>query len=486
MWDDSVAATHVYATKHNASRYNVAVEFLDRHRELARLDALLTGGARLAVVHGRRRIGKTRLLVEWVRRRGGVYTVADRSAPELQRAWLADAVASRLPAVAEATWPTWAALLRAIAREAGREAWPGPLVLDELPYLVEGSPELPSVLQRWVDHDAAEAGLVVVLAGSSQHLMQGLVLDASEPLYGRAHEVLHLAPLPPGHALEALGSDDPVEAVQFVSAWGGVPRYWELAVGARGTVEDRVDALVLDPLGPLHDEPDRLLAEESPPAVALRPILDALGAGAHRLSEIAGRIGRPATSLARPMQRLQQLGLVRRELPFGEPAASSKRSLYRIADPFLRLWFRVVAPHRAELRVVARRDRLSLFRRHWPVLAGEAWEELCRASVPLLGDDSTLGRLGPWGPASRWWHGAEPEWDVVAESLDGRRVLVGEARLSARSPEEEARRLAGRPTPFEGRDVVRALFVPRVEDGVGPAGVVTVGAAQVVGGGRGT
>ena len=97
-----------------------------------------------------------------------------------------------------------------------------------------------------------------------------------------------------------------------------------------------IDDLVLNPLSPLHEEPDRLLREDLPPAVALRPVLDAIGLGAHRVSEIAARIQTPATSLSRPLQRLMELDLVQRETPFGAPSASARRSLYKIADPFCR------------------------------------------------------------------------------------------------------------------------------------------------------
>ena len=221
--------------------------------------------------------------------------------------------------------------------------------MDELPYLVSSCPSLPSVLQAWVDHEAKDAGLVVAVAGSAQHMMQGLVLDAGAPLYGRATEMIRLGPLPAWWAGPALGLSKKVDCVQAYSIWGGVPRYLELASGVSADLEDTIDRLVLDPLGPLHDEPDRILASELPSASSLRPLLDVIGAGAHRSSEIAGRLGQPATSLSRQLLRLVQLGLVVREQPFTESERSGKKSLYKIGDPFFRFWFKVVAPRRALL-----------------------------------------------------------------------------------------------------------------------------------------
>jgi AAA+ ATPase superfamily predicted ATPase len=302
------------------------MQFLNRTRELERLDALVARGRGFGVVYGRRRIGKTRILVEWVGRHGGVYTVADQSAAEVQRRYFADAVAARLPGFGDTAYPDWRVLLDRLARDAKSAGWRGPLVVDELPYLVQASPELPAVLQRWLDHAAGD--LVVVVAGSAQHLMQGLVLAGDAPLFGRATELFEVGPLAPQYLPLALG--DPPPALDAWACWGGVPRYWELAADVPGSTEDRLDRLVLDPMGPLHLEPDRLIAEELPPATEVRPILDAIGAGAHRVSEIAGRLARPATALSRPLTRLQGMGLVRREVPFGVPERTSKRSLYRI------------------------------------------------------------------------------------------------------------------------------------------------------------
>jgi AAA+ ATPase superfamily predicted ATPase len=438
----------------------------NRRRELAAL-AELEGRGGLAVVWGRRRIGKTRLLLEWTERSGGVYTVADQSAPDLQRAYFARAIAQALPGFADVTYPDWERLLSRLAADAMTAGFTGPIVIDELPYLVAASPELPSVLQRWIDHEARRAKLRVALAGSSQRMMQGLVLSHAAPLYGRARVTLDLAGLSPEHLREAFGQLTPIAVAEHWAALGGVPRYWELAVERRGSARDRVLALALDPLGPLFAEPERLLLEESPPAVELRPVLDAIGAGAHRLSEIAGRLGRPATSLGHALDRLAGMTLVRREVPYGEPLKGSKRSLYKIDDPFLRLWFRVVAPNRAALTAGTPASRAVVLDEHWHLLVGQAWEDLCRRGVTTV--RGALARHGPWRPPSRYWHGAEPEWDLVADAVEGGRVLVGEAWFSARPATatalaREAERLAQRPLPavIRAREVVRALFVPAV------------------------
>lgn len=240
-----------------------------------------------------------------------------------------------------------------------------------------------------------------------------------------------------------------------------------------GFPELQIERLVLDPLGPLHREPDRLLLEELPPAMETRPVLDAIGGGAHRLSEIAGRMGRPATSMSRPLQRLVSMRLVRREVPFGESEKKSRRSLYSIDDPFFRLWFRVVAPHRGALAAGSRGTRLDLLQRYWPGLAAAAWEALCRLRLPRMTSAGDRGAVGLCEPASRWWRGNDPEWDIVSRSIDGATLLLGEAKWSA-TPFDSSRLekamsdLASRPPPSGGGvpregEVVRVLFVPALD-----------------------
>ncbi len=453
------------------------MNFVDRAAELERLDGLVEGGRPgLVAMWGRRRIGKTRLLLEWCRKHGGVYSVADLSAEPVQRRYFAQALSSRFKGFAEVEYPDWRAILRALAREASRTGWRGPLVLDEFPYWVESSPSLPSVLQGFLDHEGREAGLMVVISGSSQHMMQGLTLHPSAALFGRALAAIPLGPMSPKAMGEALGIKEASSCVRAFSVWGGVPRYWELAEPFGDDLDAAVEGLVLDPMGPLHLEPDRLLVEERPPAMAVRPLLDVIGGGAHRVSEIAGRLGVPATSLGRGLARLVELGLVKREQPFGEPGRSGKRSLYRIADPFFRMWFRVVAPHRGMLASGHRHSRLAVWRKLRGALWAETWEDLCRQAVPGLGEGKApLGGAGGWVPACRFWRGAGPEWDVVSRSLDGASILLGEVKWRDGPASREAllsiskQLVAKGAPPVEGwtraERVVHTVFVPEIEAG---------------------
>lgn len=407
--------------------------FLDRESEWSRLDGLIDRDkAGFAAMWGRRRVGKSRLLTEWCRKCNGLYTVADISAASVQRRYFAQALAERLPGFAESEYPDWKSLLNRLGQDAKSLGWRGPLVVDEFPYWVMADASLPGILQNWVDDQLRSDGLLLVVAGSSQRMMQGLLLDRAAPLYGRATELMELRPLDAGWIGDALGKVDGVKQVAAYAVWGGIPRYWELAESFGGDLEAAVDALVLDPLGVLHNEPDRLLLEEIPSAMVLRPLLDVIGGGAHRLSEIAGRLGQASTALSRPLNRLIEMGLVSREIPFGVPEKNTKRSLYVVSDQFCRLWFRVVAPNRGLMAQAGRKIRLAIWKRHREHLCATVWEELCRRYVGrnmgALGELAGSGNF--WLPAKRWWQGEASEWDVVSTTDGGNMALLGEVKWS--------------------------------------------------------
>lgn len=444
-----------------------------------------------AAIWGRRRIGKSELLKEWCRRTHGLYTVADQSMASVQRENFAFALAERFPGFGEVRYPSWKALFAALSQRARAEDWRGPLAMDEFPYWVESDASLPSVLQNWIDAEKSRGGIVCAIAGSSQHMMQGLVLDSNAPLYGRADEKIRLGPIGISFAAEALELDDPLEVLKAYAVWGGVPRYW-VAVERYGADLDRaVDEQVLDPLGLFHDEPMTLLQSEIPSAASLKPYLDVIGCGVNRVSEIAGRLGVPATALSRPLARLVELGLIRRDVPFGESEKNSKKSLYRLADPFCKFWFGVVASRRSIFAQGPEDVRRAAWQAQANRIFASEWEEQCRRAVAeFAGFRRLAGAGGYWLPAGRWWNSAESEWDVVTVNGSRTKALLGEVKWSRQPfPRKEVERLARelqRRTPPPGlpEDAIRVLFLASVASGVGRAvnGVRIATAKDVIGG----
>ena len=146
-------------------------------------------------------------------------------------------------------------------------------------------------------------------------------------------------------------------------------------------------------------------------------------------------------------------GLVRRETLFGRDPKSGKRSLYQIADPFLRFWFRVVAPNRPLLAAAPRETRLDIWHRHRTHLEAYAWEELCRMAVSNLHRTvPAITAFGLLGEARRYWRGKEPELDVARRASAPpsrtrvRRLVVPVHAGSVAGPRRCRRRTNGAPS----------------------------------------
>lgn len=450
--------------------------FLNRTAELKRLkNALRSDVPGLLVVYGRRRLGKSRLLQE-VATGTLIYHLADERDAALQRRRLARDIAAVVPEFDRADYPDWESLFRALSPRLGGKGLG--LILDEFPYLAAQSPELPSVLQGLIDKKSIRFHLV--LCGSSQRLMHGIVLDKTAPLFGRADEILKIGPLPAGWLCDALKCT-PRAGVEQFAVWGGVPRYWEVAAKYQ-TQTKAIRSLVLDRNGLLHTEPQRLLIDDMRSATQSASLLSTIANGAHRLSEIAGRLQKRAPSLSRPLDLLIDLGYIRRETPFGESSRSTKRTLYRLCDPFLLFWYRYVAPYQSLLERDLHEPVVQSIHGSFNSHVSDVWEQLTRDSVPYM---KIGGRR--WMPASRWWgtctDGSKAEIDIVAESFDGARVLLGEAKWTKNpSHESMAHRMQqlGKVLPFvKGRPVTIAVWVPRKTTGL-PRHVYQFDAADVM------
>lgn len=400
------------------------MKFVDRTDETARLKEALSGErSTLVVIYGRRRLGKS-TVIKRALTENDVYFLADRSEGQHQRSMLAKVVGQLFPDFDKLTYPDWEALLRAINYRTINHFT---LCLDEFPYLVEQSPELPSVLQKLIDEKTLKYNIVV--CGSSQNMMYGLFLDSTAPLYGRADVIMKFMPIRLPYIQEALGFNAS-SAIEEYSVWGGVPRYWELREN-NASLEDALWYNILSVNGTLYEEPIKLFQDDVKDVVKTSTIMSYVGSGASRLSEIASRCNEPATNLSRPLKKLIDLGFLEREVPFGVDEKSSKKSLYKIADPFMAFYYQFVVPNRSFIELGRRRPIEQTLNTHFSEYVSMQWERICRNTVTGNQINGVL-----YDKANRWWgsvlneeHKPEQvEIDVMAKSLDKKYLLVGECK----------------------------------------------------------
>jgi AAA+ ATPase superfamily predicted ATPase len=407
--------------------------FVDRKEELADLDRILERpGSQFVIVYGRRRVGKTTLLLQWVRTSGlpYVYWVASRNtAANLQRS------------LAEALWqvqhpqgsPTaeylpearsWRELFRYAVRVAEGRRFV--LILDEFPYAVDSDSALPSELQNAWDHELKNSNVVVVIAGSHVGMMVRMQ-EYQAPLYGRFTARLPVEPLPFAALGEFLPTYDAAQRVAVYAILGGIPAYLERFDGHRSLAANVQEQILLD-TGMFRVEPFYLLSDEVREPRNYMAVLRAIGEGNHTLEEItlgSGLQTKQHTSTY--LARLQELRLVYRDTPATIPEGKlTTQGRHILRDAYLRFYFRFIAPHERLLEQ-------GLVPRLWEIIqeqlrafvGGTAFEDLCRewtrrqairGALPFLPD-----RIG-----SHWAKDAQV--DVVAIRWDTRHILLGEAK----------------------------------------------------------
>jgi AAA+ ATPase superfamily predicted ATPase len=397
--------------------------FVDRKDELAFLeDRFRRGGLNFIPVYGRRRIGKTRLLQEFLRGKPAIYFLAQTVSQNEQLRNLGRAVGTHFDdsILADHGFSSWDEAFTYIR---GRSREPLIWVIDEFPYLVAATGGISSMFQHAIDERWKGSRLFLVLMGSSMGMMEREVLLEPAPLYGRRTGALHVEEMP----FTALGEFFPRkstrELVQIYGLAGAVPAYLE-KVDPAVSFWRTVDREVLAKGSYLYDEVEFLLREELREPQSYFVILRAIAQGKRRLSEIINDTGFEKSAVAKYLVVLQRLQIVRREVPATEKHPDkSKLGLYRLHDRFFSFWFRFVLNNRARLELGNRSGVLEEIRRGYDQYLGDVFEDVCRSHCLELvrRGELALSSLG------RWWD-RQDEIDLVGLDPGSGTLHAGEVR----------------------------------------------------------
>lgn len=441
--------------------------FVGRTADLARLAGHLervrtTGEGVLLSIRGRRQVGKSRLVDEFLRRAevpSAYWTATSWAAPAEERASLLRTVAASSLTTADDARDTAATSWEAVLRRVGAVEQPSVLVLDELPYLLAADPGVEGVLQTVWDTALARRPLLLVVIGSSISTMS--LLDAYDrPLHGRLREQV-VEPLPPAEAAGVVGLAA-ADALDAHLVHGGFPRL--LAEWRPGELPlDHVRRQLEDSTAPLVVVGERVLAAEFPPHLRTGDVLRAIGSGATTFDRIGRAAHIDSGQLSRALRTLgDQTRVVRVRRPLA--ARPSRLTRYEVADAYLRFWLRFVGP---DVNLLLRgrgglvSDRIA---ERWATYRGLAIEPLVRAGLErLLPHPALPGALhvGSW-----WSRDGSVEVDLVGADRPAAPAdvaFVGEVKWRETAPfdQRDLRRLAAAAAAVPGADDVPLVAVSR-------------------------
>lgn len=408
------------------------MKFVDRETELRWLDERWSArDPQLLIVYGKRRVGKTELLKQFIRDKPAVYVLADRRPePDQLRE-----VATRLGAhfddqfIGRKGFDGWLEAFEYLKAKVpgGKARRPHGfvLVIDEYPYLVENNPATSSLFQKGWDETLSRLPLCLILCGSSMAMMESETLVQRAPLYGRRSGDLLVLPLDFSGVRQFLPKRWSFEkSVEVYALLGGMPGYlrqFDLGAG----LEQNVREQILTPGAFLFREVDFLLKEELREPRNYLAILRAVSQGKRKFGEIINDTGLAKNVLHKYLHVLETLQLIVREVPVTEKSPQrSKRSLYSIQDPFIAFWFECVYPFVSDLALGETGPALRRFREILPHLLGRAYERIARETIRRSGAlPLRLQRVGRW-----WDH--QDEIDLVGINEAENAILFGEVKWS--------------------------------------------------------
>ncbi|MGW0928640.1 ATP-binding protein [Streptomyces sp. NPDC002644] len=394
--------------------------FIGRDRELQALgdalEAVRSGSGalrpgRCVLLRGRRRVGKSSLVEEFLRRCGvpHVFFTAGGGPAVDELAELADAVArsnlTERRLFAEETPSQWNAAFRLLAEVLPDDA-PSVVVVDEVPYLMEGVEGFEGMLQRAWDRLLSRKPVLLLLVGSDLSMMEALN-GYERPFHQRGQEMV-LGPLNPADLAEMLDLP-PAQAFDAALVTGGLPLIcseWRPGAKVEEFLRDALD----NPISALLVSAERSLAAEFPSQAMSREVLRAIGSGERTFTNIARAAGGIAhTTLSRAAELLAGKRVVAAELPVSTRPSKERR--YRVADPYLRFWLAFLDPHMAEIERMRGDITLDRIRRQWTSWRGRAVEPLVRESLARLLPDGDV----PGAPVvgGYWTRGNDVEIDLV-------------------------------------------------------------------------
>ncbi len=384
-------------------------------------------GSSLVIMYGRRRVGKTTLISEFIKDKPALFFLASEESEAQNRNAFKDKAADFLESelLKNADIKNWEVIFKTIA-DTSFDSKPV-IVIDEFQYIGKSNPAFPSIFQRIWEETLKDKPVMVILCGSLISMMKSQTLSYNSPLYGRRTAQIRLKQIPFRYYQEFFPGKNRRELIEMYSVTGGVPKYIEL-FSETDDIYKSIQRCVLNRSGYLYDEPHFLLQQEVTEIGSYFSIIKAIAAGNSKLSAISTVLEIKSTGLTKYLKTLIDLDILEREVPVTEEnPEKSKKGLYRIKDNYIRFWFAFVYPNMSFIesgnsRIVMNKIRKGLISGHTAFV----YEDVCRERMwDLNAEDCWPFHFSKIG---RWWDGKN-EIDIAAIDPEEKNLILGECKF---------------------------------------------------------
>ena len=402
-------------------------KFIDRKQEMETLvDEYNRDGSSLVVMYGRRRVGKTTLISEFIRDKNALFFLASQESELQNRNLFKEKAAEFIDSdlLRNSTVPDWDTIFKAII-ETKFETKPI-IVIDEFQYIGKSNRAFPSIMQRIWDGILKDKSVMLIFCGSLITMMEEQTLKYSSPLYGRRTAQIRLKQIPFSYYENFFPTKDYKDLVEMYSVTGGVPKYIE-SFKEEKDIYTAIKKYVLNPSSYLYDEPHFLLQQEVTEIGSYFSLIKTIAFGNSKLSAIASALELPQTRLTKYLKTLIDLDILEREVPITEENPDkSKKGLYKIEDNFIKFWFAFIYPNFSFLE--SGNTQIVLDKIQKGFISGQVsfvYEDVCRQKMWQMNADGmwpfTFSKIG------RYWDN-NTEIDIAAIDPDGKNLILGECK----------------------------------------------------------
>jgi len=399
--------------------------FIGRESELKSLeDRYINGDFEFICIYGRRRVGKTELIKEFIKNKKAIFFTG-----------LDDTKAENLAALSHITHETlyntgskvvfdsFNDIFKAIYEYAQSERLI--LVIDEFPYLARSYPGISSLIQVEIDHKLKNTDIFIILCGSSMSFMETQVMGHKSPLYGRRTGQIKVLPFDFETSKKFFNHGSNTDKAVLYGITGGIAKYLQLFKN-NINLDDNIKENFFSSDRILFEEPMNLLNQELRKPALYNSIITAVATGSSKVNEIVTKTGLGSDICVKYLKNLIELGIIVKEIPIFDKA-NSKRCIYLLNDGMFRFWYRYVYKNISKIQLGLGNQVYDEIKEQIPDFMGEVFEKICleymwKAKLPFVA--SKIGRWWGNNPIKK----AQQEIDIIAVNNDNTKAVYCECK----------------------------------------------------------
>ena len=400
------------------------MQFINRERELSALKKFWQEkNAQLIVIYGKRRVGKTELIKQFIREKPHIYFLAQKINEHENLKLLGEAAGEYFDndILKRKGFENWKWVFEYLRKNVKERTV---FFIDEFPYLAEANKGISSVFQSGWDEYLKNTPVFLILCGSSISMMEDEVLSYKAPLYGRRTGQIFLKPFPFFEAKKFYPNTSFARCLGLYSIAGGNPSYLKI-FNPRLSLETNIKRNILQPEAFLYNEVEFILREELREPRNYFAILKAIALGRNKISEIVNETGLPKGILHKYLFILEDIHIIRKEVPVTEKnPLKSRKGIYKLQDQFFKFWFKYILPNKGNIEEGRVDLVLKKIKDDFNLIVSENYENAAKEVI-----NNHKSRFFPINKIGRWWDRNE-EIDIVALNEEENKILFGEVKWS--------------------------------------------------------